>query len=120
MPSKLKAGGTFPYILEADREDENPAVFHLKILSCLEHEELTSLRDDYFDKDAAGHRQLLDAMLLQSVESWSVPGHDQPQPLKAFLTAAECFELVAGAIRGTMLTADERKKLQSQHTSAVG
>lgn len=110
MPSKLKAGGTFPYVLKAEREEENPAVFNLRVLSCLEEAQLTESRNRYFDrgKTDASEAEMLAEMLEVALHSHNVTG--QPDDPREFLTSRECFELVAGAILGASLTEDERKK----------
>ena len=95
MPSKLKAGGTFPYVLECDREDDPGSVFHLNILSCAEEEELLDARERYFEAsgDKAKQRELTLVMLGIAVKSFDVKGQEGKE-LKTFLTDRECFELV--------------------------
>jgi hypothetical protein len=117
MPSKLKSGGTFPYVLADERGDDKPAVFMLRVLSCLEEAELTESRDRYFNRGEsdASEAEMLGEMLRIALESHSVEG--QPDDPRSFLTSRECFQLVAGAIMGAALSADERKKFVSQPAS---
>lgn len=110
MPSKLKAGGTFPYILAAERGEEDAAVFQLRVLSCLEEAELSESRERYFQRGEgdASESKMLAEMLKLALHSHNIAGQDDDP--RSFLTSRECFELVAGAILGASLTADERKK----------
>ena len=118
MPSKLKAGGTFPYVLECDREDDPGSVFHLNILSCAEEEELLDARERYFEAsgDKAKQRELTLVMLGIAVKSFDVKGQEGKE-LKTFLTDRECFELVAASVNGTILSPGERKKFVSPQPS---
>jgi len=117
MPSKLKSGGTFPYVLADERGDDKPAVFMLRVLSCLEEAELTESRDRYFNRGEsdASEAEMLAEMLGIALESHNVEG--QPDDPRSFLTSRECFQLVAGAIMGAALSADEGKKFVSQPAS---
>lgn len=119
MPSKLKAGGVFPYQLKDDREDKDAAVFQLRVLSCLEEEELRLARDRYFQR---GDSDASEAVMLKEMLDIAVVGHNVPgvSDLRAALTSAECFELVAGAIGGSVLSTEERKKFVWQPTCEPG
>jgi hypothetical protein len=110
MPSKLKAGGSFPYVLPEERGDDKPAVFMVRVLSCLEEAELKEVRDRYFERTVTDESEsdMLGEMLRISLESHNIEG--QPDDPRAFLTSKECFSIVAGAIEGATLSADERKK----------
>jgi hypothetical protein len=119
MPSKLKAGGVFPYMLKDDRDDKTSCVFQLRVLSCMEEEELRLARDRYFQR---GDSDASEAVMLKEMLDIAVVGHNIPgvSDLRTELTSAECFELVAGAIGGSVLTAEERKKFVWQPTSELG
>lgn len=119
MPSKLKSGGTFPYVLSDERGEDKPAVFMLRVLSCLEEAELVESRDRYFNRgdSDASESTMLGEMLSIALASHSIEG--QPEDPRAFLTSRECFQLVAGAITGAALSADERKKFVSHPASGM-
>lgn len=113
MPSKLKAGGTYPYVLPGDREEANPVTFHLHVLSCLQECELTDIRQEFFagkrDKTltAKEETQMLSKMLGVVVAKHPL---GEGVDLQSVLTSGECWELIRDCINGTVLTEDERKK----------
>ena len=119
MPSKLKSGGVFPYMLKDDRDDKDAPVFQLRILSCMEEQELRDARDRYFErgKDDASEAVMLEEMLAVAVVAHNMQGVSS---LVRELTSKECFELVAGAIGGCVMTAEERKKFVWQPTLESG
>jgi hypothetical protein len=119
MPSKLKSGGVFPYMLKDDRDDQAAPVFQLRVLSCMEEQELRDARDRYFErgKDDASEAVMLEEMVAVAVVAHNMKGVSS---LIRELTSAECFELVAGAIGGCVMTAEERKKFVWQPTLESG
>jgi hypothetical protein len=119
MPSKLKSGGVFPYMLKDDRDDETAPVFQLRVLSCMEEQELRDARDRYFKRgtDDASEAVMLEEMVAVAVVAHNMKGVSS---LIRELTSAECFELVAGAIGGCVMTAEERKKFVWQPTLESG
>jgi hypothetical protein len=112
MPSKLKAGGTFPYILEADREDGGLPQFSLRVLSVFENDELGQLRVAFVEAKAAQRTELLQQALTMTVAKCLIEGYEN-EPLPSFLTNLECWELINGATEGASLTPDQRKKFVS-------
>lgn len=111
MPSKLKAGGVFPYTLEADRTDSEPQ-FEIVVLSSEENESIGELRRQYLEnKD--GRNAYLDQMLGMAVKRCLIPGHENAK-LRAILTDLECWELINAATAGAVLTPEERKKFGLQ------
>lgn len=118
MPTKLKAGGTFPYVLKDERGDDDAARFQLRVLSCLEEAELKRSQDKYFKRgeDDASEADMLAEMLSVALASHTLDCQD----VREQLTSRECFELVAGAITGTLLTEDERKKFVLPASSEAG
>jgi len=123
MPSKLKAGGTFPYILEADRADGGPPQFNLRVLSVFENDELGQLRVAFVEAKAAQRTELLQQALTMTVAKCLIEGYEN-EPLPSFLTNLECWELINGATEGASLTPDQRKKfvsaLQSEMDFSAG
>jgi len=123
MPSKLKAGGTFPYILEADRADGGPPQFNLRVLSVFENDELGQLRVAFVEAKAAQRTELLQQALAMTVARCLIEGYEN-EPLPSFLTNLECWELINGATEGASLTPDQRKKfvsaLQSEMDFSAG
>jgi hypothetical protein len=123
MPSKLKAGGTFPYILEADRADGGPPQFSLRVLSVFENDELGQLRVAFVEAKAAQRTELLQQALTMTVAKCLIEGYEN-EPLPSFLTNLECWELINGATEGASLTPDQRKKfvsaLQSEMDFSAG
>jgi len=123
MPSKLKAGGTFPYILEADRGDGGPPQFNLRVLSVFENDELGQLRVAFVEAKAAQRTELLQQALTMTVAKCLIEGYEN-EPLPSFLTNPECWELINGATEGASLTPDQRKKfvsaLQSEMDFSAG
>jgi hypothetical protein len=123
MPSKLKAGGTFPYILEADRGDSGQPQFSLRVLSVFENDELGQLRVAFVEAKAAQRTELLQQALTMTVAKCLIEGHENEQ-LPSFLTNLECWELINGATEGASLTPDQRKKfvsaLQSEMDFSAG
>ena len=123
MPSKLKAGGTFPYILEADRADGGPPQFNLRVLSVFENDELGQLRVAFVEAKAAQRTELLQQALTMTVAKCLIEGYEN-KPLPSFLTNLECWELINGATEGASLTPDQRKKfvsaLQSEMDFSAG
>ena len=123
MPSKLKAGGTFPFILEADRGDGGQPQFSLRVLSVFENDELGQLRVAFVEAKAAQRTELLQQALTMTVAKCLIEGHEN-EPLPSFLTNLECWELINGATEGASLTPDQRKKfvsaLQSEMDFSAG
>ena len=123
MPSKLKAGGTFPYILEADRAESGPPQFNLRVLSVFENDELGQLRVAFVEAKAAQRTELLQQALMMTVAKCLIEGYEN-EPLPSFLTNLECWELINGATEGASLTPDQRKKfvsaLQSEMDFSAG
>ena len=112
MTSKMKAGGVFPFVMPADREDESPATFQIRILSAFEDVEVSELRKQFLaTKDASERRAIMqkaiDACVTESPEGVAV------SELTRHLTFVECWELVNAATVGASLTADDRKKFVS-------
>ena len=123
MPSKLKAGGTFPFILEADRGDGGQPQFSLRVLSVFENDELGQLRVAFVEAKAAQRTELLQQALTMTVAKCLIEGYES-EPLPSFLTNLECWELINGATEGASLTPDQRKKfvsaLQSEMDFSAG
>lgn len=123
MPSKLKAGGTFPFTLEADRDDATGPQFSLRVLSVLENDELGQIRTAFIEAKAAQRTELLQEALTMTVAECLIEGYES-EPLPSFLTNLECWELINGATEGASLTPDQRKKfvsaLQSEMDCSAG
>jgi hypothetical protein len=114
MPSKLKAGGTFPYILEADRGDGGPPQFAIRVLSAFEDGELNAIRAEYIAATGqpAKRTELIGQALAIVVGGCHIEGI-KADALVSELTALECWELINAATEGATLKADERKKFVS-------
>jgi hypothetical protein len=112
MPSKLKAGGTFPFTLEADRGDATGPHFNLRVLSVFENDELGQLRVAFVEAKAAQRTELLQEALAMTVADCLIDGY-LSEPLPSFLTNLECWELINAATEGASLTPDQRKKFVS-------
>lgn len=117
MPSKLKAGGIFPYQLKEERGEPDAPVFQLRVLSCLEEAELKASQTRYFNRGESDESEsaMLAEMIAVALASHPLDCGD----VREQLTSRECFELIAGAITGTMLTEDERKKFVLPALSAA-
>jgi hypothetical protein len=112
MPSKLKAGGTFPYILQSDRGDDAPQFFGLRVLSAFEDAGVSEFRTEFLAKKGGLER----VSIIQSAINICVADAPHPlvvQELTQALTALECWELINAATEGASLTSEERKKFVS-------
>lgn len=116
MPSKLKAGGTFPFTLEADRNDEQKPQFNLRVLSVFDNDELGQLRLEYIEAKADKRTELLEQALSLTVAACLIEGYEN-EPLPSFLTNLECWELINAATEGASLTPEQRKKFVSPSPS---
>ncbi len=117
MPSKLKAGGTFPFTLEADRNDGQGPQFNLRVLSVFDNDELGQLRTEYIgEKQADKRTELLQQALSMTVAACLIEGYEN-EPLPSFLTNLECWELINAATEGASLTPEQRKKFVSPSPS---
>jgi len=117
MPSKLRAGGVFPFILKDDRADTTGTQFTLRILSAQENAELSSVRGEYVNSKSLEERLrfVRSALALTVVDCFL----SDSQPIEALLTETECWEVINAATEGATLTADERKKFVSQPSSEM-
>lgn len=115
--AKLRAGTTFKYVLEDDRLAGNlDSVFLINVLSIDDDERLSEAREEYVEQPG---REAFRKMLEIAVAGHQVPGQDG-QPVTALVTKSEGMQLIRACIEGNNLTADERKKHESQHTSQAG
>lgn len=106
MPSKLRAGGLFPYILIEDRGDCTDCRYNLRVLSCDDNAMVLDLRNEYVAaKDPKQRNEVFRSILDLCV--------DDAASVTSVLTERECWELIGAAIEGAALTADERKKFLS-------
>jgi hypothetical protein len=114
MPSKLKAGGTFPYIMEADRGDGGQPQFAIRVLSAFEDGELAAIRAEYIAATGqpVKRTELIGQALAIVVGACHIEGI-KADSLTSELTALECWELINAATEGATLKADERKKFVS-------
>jgi hypothetical protein len=119
MPSKLKAGGTFPFTLEADRNDASGPQFNLRVLSVFENDELNQLRVPFVEAKGEKRTELLQEALAMTVAECLIEGY-QNKPLPSFLTSLECWELVNGAAEAASLTPEQRKKFVSPPPCETG
>lgn len=104
--SKLRAGRTYPYVLESYRGDSEEDVFELRVLSGESNQQISEIAQrNRSASDAAGRVDTLNEAILLTVASWPWEGS-----LRSVLTDRECWELVGAACEGASLTADERKK----------
>lgn len=109
--SKLRAGRTFDYQLEADRGEGE--VFQLRVLSGEQSDLLAEICSQFRSETEKDKRTALFAEALQlAVVAWPWDG-----TLRSVLTDRECWELVAGAQLGAALTPEERKKFVSPSRS---
>jgi hypothetical protein len=115
MPSKLKAGGTFPYILEADRSDGGPPQFAIRVLSAFEDGEVAAIRREFVDATGqpAKRTELIEKALLLAVDACHIDGFQNESTWNMLLTSLECWELINAATEGASLTSEERKKFVS-------
>lgn len=115
MPSKLRAGGVFPFILADDREETTDPQFNLRVLSAQENAELSILRTEYIAAETLLERLkvLRSALSLTVVDCFL----SDSEPIESLLTETECWEVINGSSGGSLLTAEERKKFVSPHLS---
>lgn len=123
MPDKLRAGGSFPYILESDREQEQKPQFQIAVLSAADNDAVIELRDQFIAiKDKSERTKTLQSILERCVKSVCIEGYGV-EDLRELLTERECWELASAAINGAALTPEERKKFvlppQSETDSSV-
>lgn len=115
--SKLRAGSPFPYILKEDREREDAVRFQLRVLSADDADKMDELRNEYATtEDRARKRDLRFDMLQLAMFEFR-------KDITAELTESECWELIANAIIGAVLSTEDRKKfvlpLQSETDSSA-
>ena len=117
MPSKLRAGGVFPFILIDDRAETTDTQFTLRMLSAQENAELSAVRGEYVNSKSLEERLrfVRSALALTVVDCFL----SDSQPIEALLTETECWEVINAATEGATLTADERKKFVSQPSSEM-
>lgn len=121
MPSKTRAGGSFPYILEEDRSEVTQPQFAIRILSVSDNEAVVDLRDEFVENsDRIKRKEIMKSIMEITVASVL---QEELNPLQENLTERECWELINASILGSALTADERKKFalpqQSDTDSSV-
>ena len=116
MPSKLRAGGVFPFILADDREETTDAQFNLRVLSAQENAELSILRTEYIAAETLLERLkvLRSALSLTVVDCFL----SDSEPIESLLTETECWEVINGSSGGSLLTAEERKKFGNSSETA--
>lgn len=118
MPDKLRAGGTFPYILEADREETQSPQFALRVLSVGDNAKLNDLREQFLStKQPSERSDHLQSMLDLSVGKVMAK---ECEPLQEVLTERECWELINAATMGAALSPGERSKFALQPKSTSG
>jgi hypothetical protein len=119
MPRKLEAGGTFDYVLKADREQDNPVKFKLNILSSRQDDLLRDLRSQLIKVASEKERVELSTSLAKLVVSgWS--NYEKQFSVDEFLdlcTKCETREIIDAAMYEAALTPEERKKLESLRSS---
>ncbi len=117
MPDKLRAGGSFPYTLEADRDDTQNPQFALRVLSVGDNGKLNSLREDFLaTKVPADRADVLQEMLTLAVAEVK---DEQCDPIEEVLTERECWELINAATMGAALTPGERSAFGLQPKSTT-
>jgi hypothetical protein len=113
MPSKLRAGGTFPFILADDRGDTTEPQFNIRVLSVLENDQLGQIRNSFINESHPAKRsELLNTALAMTVADCLLE-QVSGEPMLSFLTPLECWELINAATEGASLTAEQRKKFVS-------
>lgn len=126
MPSKLKAGGVYPYILSDDRNDCDKPQFSLRVLSAYQDCEIAEIRKEFLAATGqhAKRAELLEKALLLAVDSCHIEGWQNESTWNTMLTSLECWELINAATEGANLTNEERKKfvsaLQSEMDFSAG
>ena len=117
MPSKLRAGGVFPFILIDDRAETTDTQFTLRILSAQENAELSCVRGEYVNSKSLEERlRFVRSALALTVVDCFLSDSD---PIESLLTETECWEVINAATEGATLTADERKKFVSPPLSEM-
>lgn len=119
MPRKLEAGGTYNYVLKADRDSMPQPTFQLSILSSRDDDKLRDLTNTIrtASDDNAKRAAMTEAITLV-VKGWSNMGGDfSVNALEDMLVKREIWELLGDATLEAALTPDERKKYESQHSS---
>lgn len=119
MPRKLKAGGTYKYILKEDREDANPVSFDLLIPSVDEDGLIRDLTDQHRKAtDRNEKKSLLVEALRVAVKGWKgIDDTFSAEALIDVLTPRECYELLSDVALEAALSVDERKKFESRSAS---
>jgi molybdopterin-guanine dinucleotide biosynthesis protein len=113
MPDKLRAGGSFPFILEGDRTETQSPQFKIRVLSASDNDAVIELRDEFIAaKEKTDRRQIVGQILDRCVSEVLIEGYSTVD-LQDLLTDRECWELISAAIEGAALTAEERKKYVS-------
>ena len=113
MPDKLRAGGSFPYVLEGDRTGTQSPQFKVRVLSASDNDAVIDLRDEFISaKEKSDRIQIVGQILDRCVDEVLIEGYSKVD-LQDLLTDRECWELISAAIEGAALTAEERKKYVS-------
>lgn len=114
--SKLRAGRTFEYKLESEREDPEADVFSIRVLSGEQDDTVSELAKQYVaTTDKTEKQSIFEQLLVATVASCPWAG-----TLRSVLTDRECWELIGAAREGASLTAEERKKFVSPSKSETG
>ena len=106
MTSKLRAGRTFSYKLESERDDAEADVFQLNVLSGESDLQVGDMAKQFIaTADTSTKREIVAAMIKLTIHSWPWDGS-----LQSVVTEREVWELIGAAREGASLTAEERKK----------
>ena len=113
MPSKLRAGGTFPYILEDDRVEGASPQYKINVLSYQQSMLCSDLRAEFIaTTDKQERLRIVSELLTMEVEECLISEYKQVSFFD-YLTELECWELINTATMGANLSNEQRKKFVS-------
>jgi hypothetical protein len=116
MTSKMKAGGTFPFVMEDDRDQATPPVFLIRVLSAYDDAEVSRIRSDFIAaKDAMERLAFTQEAITKCVAE--APEGMAVAELTHRITAVGCWHLINAATEGASLTVEQRKKYVSPASS---
>lgn len=121
MPRKLESGGTFDYVLKADKDKSSPVTFQLRVLSSRQDDLLRDLRSQLIKVETVADRTRLSKELLELVlVGWrGIEQEFSSDAAMDLLTKIEMRELIDEAMYEAGLSPEERKKFESLRSSGT-
>lgn len=109
MPSKLRAGGVFPFTFEEDR-DGTLHQFMLNVLSAEQADILSDIRTSFLAATDGKERARLESEALAITVNRCLIEGCTVEGLRGVLTHTECWGLINAAQEASTLSASEKKK----------